>query len=146
VAPVPDKVDRKSEPEPDPVEPEPTKSTRAIGGFGGEKDTGVSVEVGDGSQEVNLDDVEFITYFKMVQAQISSRWVKRGLEGGTTRVRFFIHRDGKVTDVDVTRTSGKAYLDSPAKRAVLGADFPPLPQSYEGDKLIVNINFQYGER
>ena len=119
--------------------PEALGSTRTIQGS-----NGVSVEIGDGSQDVDIQDIEFISYFRTVIAEINNRWIKRGLEGGTTRVRFYIDREGAVSGVKIVQSSGKPHLDSPARRAVLGADLPPLPQGYQGDRLILNINFQYG--
>jgi len=119
--------------------PEARGSTRTIEGS-----SGVSVEVGDGSEDVDIQDIEFISYFRTVIAEINTRWIKSGLDGGTARVRFFIDREGNVSDVRVVQSSGKPHLDSPAKRAVLGADLPPLPQGYQGDHLILNINFKYG--
>ncbi len=138
---------RKSKPTPPPEEPvqlKDEKGTRAFGGIDGTKGAGVSVEVGDGSENIDAQDLEFISYFRTVQAQVASRWVKTGLEGGTTKVRFIIQRDGSVTGVEIAKSSGRTFLDGPAKRAVMGAEFPPLPQGYLGERLIVNINFHYG--
>lgn len=120
-----------------------TKGPRAIGGLGGNK--GVALQLGDGATDVNLDDLTFNTFFKMVSARLAERWGNQGLRGGETKVRFHIHRDGTVSDVTVAKSSGLSYLDGPAKRAVMGADFPPLPQSYEGEQLILNIIFDYDE-
>lgn len=127
-----------------PVEVEDEKGTRAFGGIDGTRGAGVSVEVGDGSEAIETQDLEFISYFRTVQAEVASRWVKTGLEGGTTKVRFIIQRDGSVVEVEIVRSSGRTFLDGPAQRAVLGSEFPPLPQGYLGERLIVNINFHYG--
>lgn len=126
---------------PAPTPEKKTKGPRALGGLGG--DTGISVAVGDGAQDIDIEDVEFITYFKMVRAQLASRWTNRGLRGGATQLRFNIGREGDVSDIQVLKSSGYPHLDAPAKRAVMGSEFPPLPQSYKGEKLIVTMTFDY---
>lgn len=136
---------RNETPAPEVTPPDKQKGPTALGGLDGSDGTGVGVEVGDGSEDIDEDDLEFISYFRTVQAEISKRWIKSGLTGGTTRVRFYINRDGSVANVQVAKSSGRSYLDGPARNAVLGSDFPPLPQGYLGEKLIVNINFQYGD-
>lgn len=138
-----DNSSRKSSQKPAPA-PEPKKDEkgpRALGGLGG--DNGISVAVGDGAQDIDIEDVEFITYFKMVRAQLASRWTNRGLRGGATQVRFLIGRQGDVSDITILESSGYPHLDAPAKRAVMGSEFPPLPQSYKGDNLIVTMTFNY---
>ena len=142
---VAEKATKGATPAPSVPEPKPDRrDNRAIGGLDGSDGSGVGVEVGDGSKEITEDDLEFISYFKTIQAEIAKRWTRSGFTSGTTRIRFHVHRDGSVTDVEVAKSSGRSYLDGPAKRAVMGAAFPPLPQGYLGEKLIVNINFQYG--
>ena len=143
--PQPDEKDRAGKSTPATTNPTDEKPNRAKGGLGGQ-DNGMAVELGDGSEVVDIKDADFITYFKMVQAEIGSRWANHGLSGGSTRIRFFINRNGSVTDVTVAKSSGRPMLDSPARRAVLGSEFPPLPQSYKDDQLIVNISFNYDKK
>ena len=120
---------------------EDKKGPRALGGFGND---GIGVtEAGDGNTEITEEDVEFITYFRSIRAELSNHWVKSGLAGGTTRVKFHIMRDGSVGEVRVIESAGRSFLDGPAQRAVMASDFPPLPQGYRGEKLIVTINFRY---
>ncbi len=139
-------VEREAETRPQPRETVSQQGARALGGIDGEEGTGVSMQVGDGSETVETDDVEFISYFRTVMAKVSSRWVKSGFRQGSASVRFHIGRRGGISNVQVVKSSGKSYLDGPAKRAVMGADLPPLPQGYEGEELIVTLNFHYGER
>lgn len=121
--------------------PEDDKGPRALGGFGND---GIGVtEAGDGNAEITEEDVEFITYFRSIREELSNHWVKTGLAGGTTRVKFHIMRDGSVSEVRVVESAGRSFLDGPAQRAVMASDFPPLPQGYRGEKLIVTINFRY---
>ena len=138
-------VGKKADKSADPPVIDQREGQKAIGGIDGKDGSGVSVEFGDGSESINTEDIEFTSYLRTVLAEVNSRWAKSGLEGGTARVRFIIDREGGVSDVKVVKSSGRNYLDGPATRAVLGAEFPPLPQGYRGDFLIVNLNFRYGD-
>lgn len=142
-----DKVTRKSKstPTPTPVpEKDTKKSAKAIGGLGGE--TGVSLDIGDGAEDVNLEDLEFITYYKMLRARLTERWARHGLRGGKCTVRFEISKTGSVSNVSITKSSGLGYLDGPAKRAVMGVELPPLPESYKGETVTLNIVFNYDKK
>ena len=128
----------------EPVEPEDDRTIPiARGGFGGTKDSGISFEMGSPNPNIDVKDYEFASYFRLVHDQISRRWSRGGLTGGVTTIRFHIHRNGKITDAEIIHSAGQAYLDNPAKFAVIGADLPPLPQGIREDLLIVNINFHY---
>lgn len=137
----------RSEPEPETATASTpdTSSHRNLGGTGGVEDSGVSFTLGGNSQQINTQDVEFSDYFRILLDEVGRRWTRGYMTGGTTTITFTIHRDGHTSNVDVTRSSGQAFLDGPAKRAVLGARFPPLPQGFRDDKLIVSINFPYGK-
>ncbi|MCB1042658.1 MAG: energy transducer TonB [Acidobacteria bacterium] len=128
----------------DPAPPVVNETKRTdVGGTGGAEESGVAFDL---AGPVNLNqDVEFIEYYRSVLEEVSRRWTKGGLEGGTTKVTFDILRDGSIKNVEIAQSSGKSFLDGPAKRAVLSSRFPPLPQGYRDDKLIFTINFKYGE-
>jgi len=134
-----------ADPEPDrPVDASPRKRTD-LGGTGGADDSGVAFDISAPNQEIEYKDIEFIDYYRTIYGEISRRWTKGGLMGGTASVRFKIHRDGSITGAEVVESAGKSYLDGPAMRAVMGARLPPLPQGFEGTAMVVRINFRYGE-
>ena len=135
---------RQPKPEVTPPKPVDTAIPIGSGGLGGEDEAGLSLEVGNPDQQIDVKDVEFLSYFRLIHAQIGRRWTKGSLTGGVTTVRFHIARDGSISNVSVTRSAGKPYLDGPAKRAVMGAELPPLPQGLKEDELVININFHYG--
>jgi protein TonB len=138
--PAPDKVEREGKVDTAPQDDR--KGNRAAGGLGGD-DTGISLEVGDGATDINVEDVEFISYWKLMRAEIAGNWARRGLVGGKVRIRFHINRDGSITDVVVAESSGHAFLDSPARRAVMVSELPPLPQGYEHEYLVMHLDFHY---
>lgn len=115
-----------------------------VGGTGGAEESGVAFELSSKQQDMNVD-VEFAEYYRQVLNEVGRRWTKGGLEGGTANVTFEILRDGSIQHVEISESSGRSHLDGPAKRAVLSARFPPLPQGYRDDKLIFTIIFRYGD-
>ena len=72
---------------------------------------------------------------------ISSNWIRPSLSGEIeAMVHFRIHRDGKITELRVERSSGYNSFDLAGLRAVqLAAPFPQLPQSFPHDSLGVNL-------
>jgi len=57
---------------------------------------------------------------------------------------FTILRDGNVTDVEITQSSGMPEVDRSALRAVLASSpLPPLPPDYAGNKVKVNLYFDF---
>ncbi len=134
------KTTAKPTPEPDPPQ---EKAPEARGGFGGEDKSGLSFEVGN-SEEVDSSDMEWQAYYRNVYTQVSRGWSRGSVVAGVTRVRFFIQKDGGISEIEVVKSSGRSFLDSRSKRAVQRvSDLPPLPQGFQGDRLIINIDFDY---
>ncbi len=141
--PVKEKEPAASIEKPQPTIEQPKKRTN-VGGTGGSEESGVAFDLS--SDRPNLDqNVEFIEYYRLVLGEVGRRWTKGGLDGGSTAITFEILRDGAIQHVEISESSGRAFLDGPAKRAVLGARLPPLPQGYKDDRLIFTIRFRYGE-
>lgn len=86
-------------------------------------------------------------YLSVVQGKVSSNWVQPSarliLEDSlTTSVSFSIGRDGSISDVRVSRSSGRSTVDQSAAKAVRdSAPFPPLPDDYRETRLEVTIDF-----
>jgi len=102
------------------------------------------------SASVRTDgDFRFAYYLAALRNKIGSRWVPpAGLESGGRRVRavlyFRISRDGQVSLAQVESTSGFAFFDQTALRALLSATpLPPLPAGYTDQYLGVHFGFEY---
>jgi TonB family protein len=65
--------------------------------------------------------------------------------GATPRVyvTFTIDRRGKVSDLEIAKSSGSVQLDNSANRAVRAATLPPLPPDYTGASVDVEFIFEY---
>ena len=117
---------------------------------GQEADTG---EEGDASSPagptVSLDsqDSRFAPYLLGVKRRIESVWgyppEARGLTGNLV-VTFGITRDGHLSDLQLTQTSGIAPLDNEAIRAIRQATpFSPFPERMRFERLNIRAAFYY---
>jgi TonB family protein len=79
----------------------------------------------------------------MIQV-IRGNWSARQQVGGETLVVFRIQRDGRLTDIEVERSSGYPALDLTAQRALFVTQrLPPLPAAFPDDHLTVHLRFEY---
>lgn len=96
---------------------------------------------------VEAENFAFSYYLALIQNRVGGLWnPPKGLVVTHPRVyvRFEILRSGRISSPQVTRSSGQAFFDLSAMRAVQEADpFPPLPDGFEGERLAVNFIFHY---
>lgn len=83
-------------------------------------------------------------YLGEMVSMISRNWNQFQQVPGETVMKFAIRRDGRITDVEVEKSSGYFALDSAAQRALLvTAQLPELPIAYGEPQLVVHLSFQY---
>jgi TonB family protein len=81
-----------------------------------------------------------VTMLQIVQ----KNWSSRQEVDGESLIMFRIQRDGRITDIELERSSGYAALDLTAQRALfLTQRVPPLPSAFPDDQLTVHLRFQY---
>jgi TonB family protein len=103
------------------------------------------------SAEVGVDDAnfEFTYYLIALRNRIGQNWsapagVSPGGKPARAVVFFHIGRDGKVSDATVEESSGVAFFDESALRAVMVSDpVPPLPLGYTNPTLGVHFAFEF---
>jgi TonB family protein len=94
-------------------------------------------------------DFRWSSYLAAIRNKIGSRWVPPpGMEapGGLVRAKLYfrIHRDGQISVQRVESSSGHAFFDQTAMRALLAATpLPPLPAEYTDSYLGVHFGFEY---
>jgi len=94
-------------------------------------------------------DFRFAYYLAALRNKIGSRWVPpQGMSGGGRPIRtilyFRIGRDGQVSLAQVEASSGFAFFDQTALRALLSATpLPPLPADFNDQYLGVHFGFDY---
>jgi TonB family protein len=109
-------------------------------GFGGLSTGG---GVGSGSY---LDVANFCCpdYLVTMLQLVQGNWSARQAVGGEALVVFRIQRDGRLTEIELERSSGFPALDLTAQRALfLTQRVPPLPQAFPDDHLTVHLRFEY---
>jgi len=104
--------------------------------------SGLSVRSGGGTPGIPAD-FQFTYYVDRMLALIESRWFKPAVpEDTAAQVRFRIHRDGRVDNIELEGSSGSPSFDRAALRALFGANpLPPLPPAYGKSTLTVHLTF-----
>ncbi|HSP90147.1 MAG TPA: energy transducer TonB [Vicinamibacterales bacterium] len=75
---------------------------------------------------------------------IQGRWNATQQVAGETVVVFRIQRDGRLTDIELERSSGFPALDLTAQRALFQTQrVPALPSAFPDDSLTVHLRFEY---
>ncbi|TMQ56389.1 MAG: TonB family protein [Candidatus Eisenbacteria bacterium] len=95
-------------------------------------------------------DFRFAYYLAALRNKIGSRWVPpQGIDSGRpvrTVVYFRIGRDGQVSLTQIESSSGYAFFDQTALRALLSATpLPPLPAGYADQYLGVHFGFEFAQ-
>src|SRR2546428_4561301 len=77
-------------------------------------------------------------YVQAISRKVQERW-----ESLAVTVVVEITRDGRLHAVDVERKSGEAAFDAAVLRVVsTSAPFPPLPESYEAQRVRFTVEFK----
>jgi TonB family protein len=96
-----------------------------------------------GSQIAGLDNPDFTYgyYLDRLLSLIDANWHRPSMGSGVRAViSFHIERNGSLSDLRVSESSGYNSFDLAALRAVQNAaPFPPLPRAYRHDDLGVNL-------
>jgi protein TonB len=139
---LPDKKPEKK-PEPRPVQPAAAAEAPGEAGRPGAPTGNPLGTSAFGSEVAGLDNPDFTYgyYIDQLLGAIDAQWARPPL-GGEVRaiISFRIGRDGRISDLRVSESSGYNSFDLAALRAVQNAaPFPPLPRAYRHDSLGVNL-------
>jgi TonB family protein len=98
---------------------------------------------------LDTDDKRYVTYAQAIKEKIAGQWKypqearKKKLEGRLVAL-FSLDREGALTRMDITKSSGHEVLDREAERAVRSAaPFPPFPSTITVSRLNINVSFDY---
>lgn len=98
---------------------------------------------------LDTDDKRYVTYAQAIKERIAGQWKypqearKKKLEGRLVAL-FSLNREGALTRMEITRSSGHDVLDQEAERAVRSAaPFPPFPSTITVSRLNINVSFDY---
>jgi len=112
----------------------------------GGRGQGFGLSHGGGGTGGYLDVANFCCpeYLSTMLDVIHQRWDSRQQAVGTTVMKFVIERDGRLTNIQVEKSSGYAALDLMAHRSlVLTRQLPPLPAAFTEPSLTVHLIYEY---
>jgi len=97
---------------------------------------------------ISTKELRYMGYFSHMREKIYLVWVypqaaQRSGQQGIVFLNFTIARSGKVTDANVSQSSGFRLLDDYAIKAVRQAGFNPFPSHWPDDKLTIAASFHY---
>ena len=99
---------------------------------------------GSGPLTLSVSDFPYAWYIRQIQGKIQERWLGRAIPGQQPAVVFEIRRDGRLNVLTIDRSSGNAYYDQVALRAINDASpFPPLPADFKKDVLRIGLQFVF---
>jgi periplasmic protein TonB len=97
-------------------------------------------------QPAPVSDIPMQWYLAAVRRKVAERWEGRALQGRQPVVTFEIGRDGAVSNVVISESSGNSYYDRIAMRTVTeAAPFPRLPDEFPGPSLRLHFGFSVSE-
>jgi len=87
-------------------------------------------------------------YIEAVRRSVAQNWLQSTIDPNVRAARqahavmtFRINRDGSVTNVQMSQSSGNLSMDNSARRALEGIHFGPLPNDYSGSSVDVIFDF-----
>jgi protein TonB len=105
---------------------------------------GAGGSAGIGGFKLDQADFKYPVYIERMVMIISMNWFapSQSIQKNPV-VHFQIERDGSVTDARIVTSSGLAFVDRAALRAVLASSpLPPLPAEYGGPHLGIQVVFE----
>ena len=131
--PTPDPVVQSDTPAPPAADPTPAPSPVGGGGGGG----------GTGDGGGNGDGVDFGPYLTEMQRRIKRAWYPpKGNESKKIVLKFKIAKNGSVSDIRLSRSSGLQIADEAAMTAIQNAGLQPLPAGTD-DQVEIKFTFDY---
>jgi len=99
---------------------------------------------GAGPLTLSVSDFPYAYYIRQVAEKIRAQWNGRAIPGQQPAVIFEIRRDGRLNQVAIDKSSGNAYYDQVALRAINDAGpFPPLPEEFKKPMLRIGLQFVF---
>jgi len=105
---------------------------------------GAGGTAGIGGLKLDQADFKYPVYIERLVLIISLNWFRPAQSVQINPVvHFQIERDGTVTDARILTSSGLAFVDRAALRAVIASSpLPPLPADYGGPRLGIQVVFE----
>jgi TonB family protein len=110
------------------------------------------IEADKKSEEtISLDTVDkrYVSYTGLIKKRLTACWgypreAKENKMEGKAYAIFSLSKDGHLTGVEITGTSGYEILDQEGLDAIRrAAPFPPFPESITVERLNIKVTFEY---
>jgi TonB family protein len=99
---------------------------------------------GAGPLTLSVSDFPYAYYIRQVAGKIREKWDGKAIPGQQPAVIFEIGRDGRLNLARIDKSSGNAYYDQVAIRAINDAGpFPPLPDDFKKPVLRIGLQFVF---
>ncbi|MEO5377040.1 MAG: energy transducer TonB [Magnetococcus sp. DMHC-6] len=101
------------------------------------------------SIDLNTQEVRYAAFLKSVKDRVEQGWsyptqAKEENLHGSLFIAFTINKEGQLEKIELIRSSGSPILDQAALAAVKNAaPFPPLPNSWNLDRVRIKTTFEY---
>ncbi len=87
-------------------------------------------------------DVDFEPYMTALQERVRRNWAPTNPSANPLTVGFRLHRNGSISDIQITQSSGDLLLDQQSIAAIQQTKFDPLPTGSINDSVKINFNFE----
>ena len=100
---------------------------------------------GGGGGDMRTDYANFCCpeYLRTMREIIRRNWRRDQGAAGTTHMKFTVDRQGRITSIEVEKSSGQSLLDLASQRALTISQLPPLPREFTPPTLTVYLAFEY---
>ena len=94
--------------------------------------------------------VDFGPWLRRFKAQVERNWyipLAAQINRGRVVVQFFVHRDGRISELRVVQPAGTASFNTAAFNAIrMSNPTQPLPPEYPVDQVLFTVTFHYNDR
>ena len=98
---------------------------------------------------LDTEDRRYVDYAQAVKERLSANWsypqeARNQLIEGSLHVVFSLNKEGALTRLEISRSSGHEILDGEAAKAIRSASpFPPFPAHITVSRLNIEVDFDY---
>jgi outer membrane biosynthesis protein TonB len=98
---------------------------------------------GTGGAHVDVPNFCCESWLTQIVSQIKRNWSERQAVPGKNIMKFVIHRDGTISNIEIEESGGQ-LLDIASERALrVTRQVTPLPREYTGNTLTIHLIFEY---
>ncbi len=129
-----------------PIKGEEVRKGSAVSAAQSARGQGFGLSSGGGGTGSVLHTANFCCpeYVALMLEAIRSRWDNNQQAAGVTVMKYTIQRDGRITNIQLERSSGYPALDYMAQRALQATrSLQPLPGAFTEPSLTVSLTFEY---